>query len=132
MVFDEVVKRKVTQQRQVVCADTQGQSVTVESLNESAHATSEKGDLSPQKESLVLLQFLLLALYLILLSVLYLIQLGIGLFCLIFLASLTFFLNVLMEPYKKQSQVRNQREPLITHRITRSEHIPYSFIFIQM
>ena len=52
-----------------------------------------------QKPSLVLLQFLLLALYLILLSVLYLIQFGIGLFCFIFLASLIFFLYVFMEPY---------------------------------
>lgn len=59
---------------------------------------SSKAKACAQNESLVLLQFLLLALYLILLSVLYLIQLGIGLFCLIFLASLTFFLNVLIDP----------------------------------
>ena len=64
-----------------------------------SHAQSDiKGWASAQKPSFVLLQCLLLALYLILLSVLYLIQLGMGLFCLIFLASLTFFLNVLMEP----------------------------------
>lgn len=61
------------------------------------HAHDDSGA-SAQKPSFVLLQFLLLALYLILLSVLYLIQLGMGLFCLIFLASLTFFLKVLMEP----------------------------------
>jgi len=40
----------------------------------------------------------LLALYLILLSVLYLIQLGRGLFYLIFLPSRTFLLKVLIEP----------------------------------
>lgn len=68
------------------------------------------GDHAPQKESFVLLQCLLFALYLILLSVLYLIQLGIGLFCLIFLASLTFFLNVLMEPYKVARRLEYQKE----------------------
>ena len=62
------------------------------------HALEDSEARAAQKPSFVLLQFLLLALYLILLSVLYLIQLGMGLFCLIFLASLTFFLNVLMEP----------------------------------
>lgn len=61
------------------------------------HAHDDSGARA-QKPSFVLLQCLLLALYLILLSVLYLIQLGMGLFCLIFLASLTFFLKVLMEP----------------------------------
>ena len=72
---------------------------------------------APQKESLVLLQCLLLALYLILLSVLYLIQLGIGLFCLIFLASLTFFLNVLMEPYNKSKSAYRFRS-LKSHTIS--------------
>jgi hypothetical protein len=59
-----------------------------------------------QNLSLVLLQFLLFALYLILLSVLYLIQFGMGLFCLIFLANLTFFAKVLMDPYNRQHQHR--------------------------
>jgi hypothetical protein len=56
-----------------------------------------------QNFSLVLLQCLLLALYLILLSVLYLTQFGMGRFCLIFFANLTFFLKVLIEPYTKES-----------------------------
>lgn len=51
-----------------------------------------------QNFSFVLLQCLLLALYLILLSVLYLTQFGMGRFCLIFFANLTFFLKVLIEP----------------------------------
>jgi hypothetical protein len=51
-----------------------------------------------QNPILVLLQCLLLALYLILLSVLYLIQLGRALFFLIMWPILTFLRNVLMEP----------------------------------
>ena len=48
--------------------------------------------------SLVLLQFLLLALYLILLSVLYLNQLGKGLFCLWALANRFLMIRVLWAP----------------------------------
>ena len=52
----------------------------------------------PQNFSLVLLQCLLLALYLIVLSVRYLIQLGSGRFCLIFLAMRVFLRKVFIEP----------------------------------
>ena len=54
--------------------------------------------LRPQNFSLVLLQCLLLALYLIVLSVRYRIQFGRGRFCLIFLAMRVFFAKVFIEP----------------------------------
>ena len=54
--------------------------------------------LAPHKCSFVLLQCLLEALYLILLSVLYLIQFGRGRFALIFLAICTFLVRLLIDP----------------------------------
>lgn len=61
-----------------------------------------------QNPIFVLLQCLLLALYLILLSVLYLIQLGRALFCFIFLPILVFLANDLLEVlYSKHLMSRN-------------------------